>query len=152
MSITFAIDNGSDYIRNNKPEMIEVERYDCQCVDFSENGKAEPDCRECKGSGEVKFDIFPFEMNVANGNAQTVMNSLGLDFDYCGEINPHRLLKAIQRTPVELACRQGSTDKGDRGCTIIRMGIDIKQANSYLTRLTAIAEEACKREEQVIWG
>ena len=152
MSITIMIENNEKYIDNNAPELIETETYDCQCVDFSEDGKPVSTCYECKGKGIISFTHYPFELNVANANFSTLWNSLGLEHDYCGEIDPRVVLKAINRTPVALIERQITEDNEEGKVHIINCGIHTKQAQRYITALTEICEEAEKREEKVYWG
>jgi len=152
MSITIMINDNQKYIDNNSPELIHTQTFDCQCVDFSEDGKPVSSCFECKGKGTISFTNYPFEMNLANGNFRTLWNSLGLNFDYCGEIDPRTILKAINRTPVSLVERQTTEDNEEGKVHIIHCGIDTEQAGWYFTTLTEICEEAEKREEKVYWG
>jgi len=152
MSITFSIDNGVNYVDANCPELIDRQTEPCLCLDYSDNNTPATNCHYCKGSGEYLFEQYPFEMNLANGNAATLMNALGLEFDYCGDIEPRRLIKAITRTPAALIQRQTVSGTGDKGAKIIHCGIVEEQADSYLSRLLKIAQEAEKREEKVWWG
>jgi len=152
MSVTITIENNEKYIDENKPELIETEIYDCQCVDFSEDGNPVSTCSTCRGEGTVSFTNYPYEFNIANGNFSTLWNSLGFDFDYCGELDPRTILKAIKRTPVALIEKQTTEDNEEGKAHIINCGIDTEQANYYLIELVRICAEAEKREEKVYWG
>ena len=146
MSVTILIANSKKYIDQNHPEMIKVETYDCQCA---YGGTPEDDCWECKGSGIVKFENYPYEMNLANGNFRTLWNSLGFSTEegLYGVMRPQAILKALKRTPYELIERE-SKQEGN----VHTGGIHTGQAMRYLEVLEVIAREAEKREEVIIWG
>ena len=121
-----------------------VETYDCQ------NGPEcrDPKCHDCKGVGTVTFKTSRWVMNVANGNASLILNSLGFDAtECCGIINANALLKAIASCPEERMVRATTQHRN-----VIECGTDIEHAQSYLDRLKAIATEAARREEVVLWG
>jgi len=167
MSITIMIENGREYVGSNMPEAIETETFDCQCIDFTDDGKPEADCFSCQGKGIVSFTQYPFEVNLANANFRTTFSALGLPTDDCGTIAPHAILKAINRTPIALMTREEgqshqyiglvdclkkkAEDDTSTGPTMIFCGISQDQAQSYQTRLTAIALEAERREENLYW-
>jgi hypothetical protein len=167
MSITIMIENGREYVDANMPEAIETETFDCQCADFSDDGKPESGCWECKGTGTVSFTHYPFEVNLANANFRTTFSALGLPTDDCGTIAPHAILKAINRTPLALMTREDgqspqsiglvdcikkkSEDDTSAGPKMFFCGISQDQAQSYQTRLAALAMEAERREENLYW-
>lgn len=165
MSITITIANNRGYVQENAPDSISRERYTCQCVGYGFEGGAIADCHDCEGTGVVTFTNYPFEMNLANVNCSTLFNALGLDFDYCGEIDPRNILKAINRTPLALIVRDdrqepiglvdciksGAKDSA-KGCQVYYGGITKDQAASYQTRLAAIALEAERREDKITWS
>ncbi len=146
MSITFSIQDNAAYCEANN--LIETVRYDCQC---KHEGGIDPACPECEGTGKVSFDNYPFQMNLANRNARTLWNALGLDFDYCGEIDPTVLLHAINSTESALVVRSG-VDRQDRGVRFIDGGISTEQAENYLTRFKVLAEEGIRRGKVIVWG
>lgn len=135
MSVTFRI-------HHDKDESV-VETFDCQ------NGPEcrDPTCHDCKGKGTVTFKTSKWEMNVANGNASTILNSLGFDCEYHGAINANAMLKAIASTSPDRMVR-ATVIEGN----LISCGVGVEHAQSYLDRLKAIATEAARREELVIWG
>lgn len=150
MSISFFIDNGGDYVDANCPHLIEKDAVECICV--YDDDQPQPDCHFCKGSGTTIFERYPFELDLSNSNASTLLSALGLAFDYCGDIDGRTLLAAIDRTPVSLIQRQTTEGTGANGCQWINCGIREEQATRYLTILREIAEEAVRREERVCWG
>jgi hypothetical protein len=152
MSITFTINDNENYVNNNCPELVHREDYSCQCVDFAENGEAYPTCSLCDGIGSIAYEQYPFELNIANANARTLINALGLTFDYCGEIDPRTILKAVKRTPAALIEREGYESHTEGEPHMIAFGIHEDQAQSYLDRLAYIAQEAEKREEKIYWS
>jgi hypothetical protein len=123
------INNGEQYIEQNHPDLIEIERYDDE--DY----------------GVAEFKHYPFEMNVSNANHSMLWNALGLEWDYCGGIHPVVLLKALDAVNPALMERSVRVDGNHYFC-----GVDAAQVDSYVTRLRAIALEAAKREEEVCWG
>jgi len=151
MSVTFYINNNDKYVDENCPEKIIKETDDCQCVDFSDNGKPVSTCFTCKGKGTISITYYPYEMNIANGNFYTLMNALGLDDECYGEIDPRTLLKAINRTPTSLIERHTTQSGGNGKVTMISCGIAPEQAQGYIDTLKEIAIEAEKREEKIYW-
>lgn len=153
MSVTITIANNNDHTR--AAGTMTYTEYDCQRCEFD---GANPNCVECApygGKGKVRFENLPFEMNVANGNFSLLWNALALPFDWSGSIDARRILAVVPATDTALLMRDtreegGSAEGG--GCRVIHVGIDQERADSYLTRLRAIAEEAAKREERVVWG
>lgn len=150
MSVTITIANNRKHTIDNGA--MQYDEYDCQRCEF--DGK-NPECRECKpygGNGKVRFERLPFEMNVANGNFAMLWNALALPFDYCGSIDARQVLPVVNATTPELLIRATDDSGSDGGVRVIRCGVGYEQAESYLTRLKAIAEEAARREEPIVWG
>lgn len=118
----------------------------------------------CKARGLItyeildgeSFEIYPFELNIANGNFSTFANALGLVDDeegmYCGEVYPHKLKILLKELDPALAVRDGSEDYGQGGARIINCGLTEAQIQRYITELQSICDEAEKREELVVWG
>lgn len=145
MSVTITISNNRQHSLENKT--IEYVEYECQRCSFYGIKK---DCHECGGNGKVRFEMLPFEMNLANANFSMLWNSLALPFDWSGSIDPKLVLPVIASTPTELLQRETQVTKGN--CVVISFGVDHDQAESYLTRLKAIAEEADRRKQPIVWG
>lgn len=130
MSVTITIANNEAYVRKHHPERILVDVYPAD-----------------EQSPEMKFERLPYEMNLANGNFSTVFSALGLDVDYCGHLDGRVLRDALRKTPLELLFRATVVDGNVTYC-----GIGQEQAAGYFTGLLEIAEEAVRREENVVWG
>jgi len=137
MSVTF-------YIENDTDKSI-VNRYDCQCVDWDTN-KPSPNCIDCKGKGEVIFKNSKWSLNLAEGNARTIISGLGLPGDNHGQVYGATLRTAIRVCIPALAHR--AEVEGSNHWT---MGLDAEYVARVHTRLLEIAKEAEKREEPVIW-
>lgn len=132
MTINFGIFNDTD------ASVVEV--YDCYQCPSCDAGEA---CLAPK-----TFKSSRWTMNVANSNASMLVAALGLESDDCGgSVNPNVLLKALDRTSVDLLTRAGREDGNTFHC-----GVDADRAGRYLAKLREIAEEAAKREELVGWG
>jgi len=161
MSVTISIQNNRSYVDENCPDRISYTTFKCEC-DMS-TGNPDPDCWECHGKGEITFSDYPFEMNLANANFHTLFSALGLSTDYCGTVAPQAVLKALNRTPLALIVREDREEPigivdclrkkaKNEGCEVVYFGISLDRAQSYQTRLAAIALEAERREESVTWG
>lgn len=152
MSITISIDNNTQYVDNNCPDLIQVDVYRCQCAEFADDGKATPDCWECRGTGEIRFKNYPYELNMANANFRTTFAALGLTTEDYGELDARVILKALARTPTDLILRGESEESNQNGPTMYFAGIHEGQANRYQEEIRRIAMEAERREEKVTWG
>ena len=130
MSVTITIANNSEYVKKNCPELIKFEEYPAD-----------------EFYPAAKFEYLPFEMNMANGNFQTVFSALGLNTEYCGSMDGRKLQNAIRSFNPELAIRATNISKN-----IIEIGIDEDRITYYTESLLEIADEAIKREEMVCWG
>jgi hypothetical protein len=139
MSIILTINNNAKFSRD--AGTVEYSAVHCFCE--GEN----KECFYCKGSGTFISEKYPFEINLTNANFSTIFNSLGVNFDYYGEIDPDTLLNAISRTFPELIERETVKIGNSIYC-----GIFYDKACIYLDILKAIAEEAKNRKELVIWG
>ena len=141
MSVTIFPTNNIKFCKENNLIKIHVE--DCLCAD-----DINPKCHYCQGTGKWTEEIYPFELNLANANFSTLWNSLGLEFDYCGEINSGELLNAVNSLDSELLLRANFVD----GENFYSFGIDKNQAARYIKKLHEICLEALKRGESVTWG
>jgi hypothetical protein len=132
MSITIFPTNNLKFCEENNLIKIHVE--DCLCKDA---GCAIPHCHYCNGTGEWTEQIYPFELNLANGNFSTLWRTLGLEYDYCGEIDADTLSIAVQRFETEL---------------LYNNVFSFDQSRRYIKKLYEICLEALKRGESVTWG
>lgn len=145
MSIIITIKNNRDYCREK--DMAANTRVPCQCT--NENGTAPAaglTCQHCEGQGYTELEVFPFELNVAETNFETLWNVLSLDPTAVG-LDPRRILKALRKTTLSLMIRGGVKQGNTVYC-----GISPAQAARYKVKLTEMCEEAARREEKVIWG
>ena len=141
MSVTIRISDNAKFCRENG--LVEQEIYDCQ---FCQDGNVDPNCPDCLGKGKVVFDHFPFEATLANGNFSSVWQALGLPFDWCGSIDGRIVQRAIANVNVDAIVRPTKVEGIVTSC-----GVDAQQARAYLDRLAEIANEAARREENVVW-
>lgn len=146
MSITIFPVGNFEFCETNN--LVDIIKEDCLCVSDTRNN-----CHYCNGSGEYSTEIYPCEMNISNGNFKTLWNALGLDFDYCGEICPKKILDSLRILDENLLLRANfvlSNDSGD--ANFISFGIDKEQALRYTKRLREIAMHAISRGVNICWG
>lgn len=156
MTITVSIANNLEYCRQNN--LIQIRSEPCLCAD-----NPTPGCHYCTMTSDPTpgvwvEEIYPFELNMANANFSTLWNSLGLDFDYCGQIDARIVLRALESMDSDLPLRAavhdtGVDEDGRRvGPEIIKCAIGRLQVVRYVIELSKICEEAERREELVCWG
>ena len=142
MSVTVSPTNNIEFCQKNNLITICKE----ECCEWS-------DCHFCHGTNEYETKIYPFEMNLSNGNFSTLWNSLGLDFDYCGEISPEELRDSLLNFDEELLLRANHVEANENGdAHFISFGIDRERAIGYNKRLKAIVAEAFLRKTTISWG
>lgn len=140
MSVTITIQHNVDYCTDN--DLVESYTEDCLCR------SKDTACPLCRGTGTEVVNLYPYELNLSNANHQTLWNSLGLRHDWAGGITPDRLLQALQSwIGPELCVREDVHEDNHHS-----YGITLEQATRYQETLLAIAVEAKKRNEFVIWG
>lgn len=145
MSITITIVNNRQHARQYGT--VRHESFDCDMCEGKSN-----DCPFCYGTGKVTFERLDHELNLANGNFSTLWNSLGLDVEPFGEIDGRTLANAVETLDPSLAVRSPSVEYRNERPFVYGGGIDHEQVNRYIGSLLAIAREAERREELVIWG
>jgi hypothetical protein len=108
-------------------------------------------CTRCDGKGTTTNRSSRFELNVANANAGLILAALGLENldaeSWGGCVNANRLLSRIAATTPALLIRASHQDGNTFAC-----GVEPERAQRYLERLTMIATEAARLEEDVVWG
>jgi len=73
--------------------------FECQCVDFGDTYAANPECTECKGTGEIRFSTLQYDVNFSNNNAWQFTELFTQDGNgsYCGRIKAEDMPKAIDK-------------------------------------------------------
>jgi hypothetical protein len=132
MSVTITIENNHKYIDANHPELITVEVFDKDI---------DPD--------QFEFKVYPFELNLANGNFACVWQALGLYSDdcYCGSMSANLLISYLNKLNVRSIKREDSQDHN-----VYTQGIDLERASRYYWSIMSIAQEAKKRDSLIVWG
>jgi hypothetical protein len=152
MSVTITISGNREFCEANN--LGSFTEYDCQRCEWA--GKVDPECPECKpygGNGKVRFKHLPFEMNVANGNFHMLWNALGLEPEYCGGMDGRKIQATLRTFDSRLLVRETrDVPATESSVRVIFCGVDADRAASYVSRLSEIADEAARREEQVVWG
>lgn len=146
MSVTVTVANNENYCVENN--LVGYTEYGCQTCEFDGN---KPDCRECGGSGKVRFDDFPFEMNIANGNFSRVWQALDLPVEFGGHLDAKTLLAKVAACDVSKIVRDPRSEQSGN-VRVHYCGISHEHAQSYLSRLEDIAREADRRGKEVVWG
>lgn len=143
MAVTITIRNNDQFCVNHK--LVRYDAYDCGC-------DRNPRCPDCGGAGEIRFPVYPFSLNVANGNFATLWSALGFDADVdCGSMDGRALAAALRNLDPALLIRADRASETPDGPRVYWAGIVGAQADRYIEILSAIADEAQRREELVIW-
>lgn len=147
MPVTFTIKGNCEFC--DAHGLTRKDEVECLCL----QGTADPypKCGWCKGTGVDVITSYPYELNMANGNAATFCSALGVEPMY-SEVEPQRLLDLLACLDPDLAVRGATAGVGDRGCRWFDMGLDPAQIVRYVGRLREIAREASRRGQPVVWG
>jgi hypothetical protein len=98
-------------------------------------------CFECQGEQEDACPICSLTMNVSNNNAMLLIERLGVEFDYCGVIDPADLLgrSMVANVGLDDSGMKPTVDTLGGGATMIDCGL----APGYFTeRFGALANLA----------
>lgn len=150
MSVTFQV---ADAHRHNADsDTLETEVYDC----FLCQDDPHPSCRECHGTGEVKFSCLPEHetLNMAVGNYSTLASGLGLPdprMEGYGEISPDDLDSLLNCYDPALGVRNTRTEGGENKVTTIEFGLLPVQIKRYIRKLRDICTVARSRDKNVCW-
>jgi hypothetical protein len=146
MSITITINNNRAACDEAGLAKTVVEACGCDCG----SDKELPMCQYCGGTGEFRHVVYPYDLNVANGNFARLWAALGLPIKYQGEVDPRRLRRAL-RVGHEIVQRGTELHQELGKATTINFGITDEQAQRYWRALEEICDVAERREELVIW-
>ena len=109
MSVTISIHGGIQWAEEN--DEVDIREVECGFT-----GKVcHAGCQYCEGTSFVTEKVYPFELNVANGNWSTFANALGLvdsDSMYEGWADGRVIIGLIKRFCPELSIR-GERDERD---------------------------------------
>lgn len=111
---------------------------------------------------EITYPIpeYPHEFLLTDENFRTLWYALGLPGKPTkkGAIDGRIILDALRGFDESLLVKppqhfRDTSDNGhvDNGGTVVFLNVTQQKAARYVAQLTAIAEEAVKREEKVIW-
>ena len=119
------------------------------------NGEARANCPECCGAGVIQEATLPWVLNLANANFTRLWSALGFYPAAFGSIDGRALWAALEVLAAQYLTRAEfvtcfghmPTRSRPRRC-----GIESTQATRYVFELAAIAAEAERREQPVVWG
>ena len=166
MSITFSLP--MDFMQVARPLISACP----SCGGESYGGKktADPDCQSCWGMGgdseaesthQHRITEVDGDLNVANVNGRFIVEDiLNLEFDFCGEVIPSVVLMRIAAFFSRcLVSKAPSVEQGVHltmegvapGATAVDCGRSLWQVESYMPRLTRLAEIALERGCNIQW-
>jgi hypothetical protein len=149
MSVSISIMNNVPYCQERN--MVRFDHVDCECTWKTQCGSPLDNCQTCGGSGEEKFPVYQFDMNLSNRNFGAVWRELGLELDWCGTIKPQTLSAAIMRVCEANLVSDSVVTQEPGKCSTVDFGRTMEQVNSYFNRLLDICYEAERREEDICW-
>lgn len=112
-------------------------------------GASPMDC-SCYGyGGPAVMPVPQFELNVSNVNGADLLRFLGVEFDYCGDIDPRDLLTALANSHGNHY--QLEVDPTSEG-NVYYMGRSTDQVARNMAKLEKIATKAVKYGRRVVWS
>jgi hypothetical protein len=127
--------------------LVEIIKEECACDETTKKW-----CHYCNGEGIYSFKKYPCEMNISNGNFKTLWNALGLDYYYCGQICPKKIIEVLKTFDDNLLLRANYVDASEENATFFSFGIDKEKALRYTKGLKEIAMHAISRGVLICWG
>lgn len=133
-----------------EPE-VETNRFECDECDFWAEKKRP--C-VCKGTGWIVFMGRDHDVNMANGNARIIFNTLGIEFDYCGVWGKDVLADVRRRCILALNTKAPNRNQkplvvDGNFCYCALSGDDIKRR---IERLLALVTKAQELNSFVSWS
>ena len=135
MSVDFTIKDNYDYC-------IENDLFDVKEID---------DYRMGHEGEKIEHKFCHFTMNVANGSCRHILNMLGIPSNTQGILEGEKMIERIKNASPSLNIVETKKTIGENGCSITESGYDKARNLSYFTHLLAIANEAVRRGEPVVW-
>jgi len=143
MSVTITIENNRQYCLANG--LADERSYDCDCCDGC----------DCCDDGRITYLVFPWDLNIANGNFAPLWRALGFALDanddWAGHTDGRVLAAALERVTAAQLARPESISTGAKGAMFYDVGLSVERIERYLTALRQIANEAERRESPVVW-
>jgi hypothetical protein len=97
------------------------------------------------------------EINIADGNAQTILGMMGLDIAGC--MNPVAFLKLLEKLSSRRDLTEFTTppkDNGDdperTGPWIIDHGMPMERLQRYIMALESVCDHCIRYEHNICWG
>ena len=125
------------------------EEYDCQCEGSN------PTCMSCNGTGKVVFHYAPSEFNMANSNARELIELLGIEFEYYGEIAAGNIpvvkRRAMKALNVEARRAPHVRETRIQG-NFYSFGINDEYLRDKLSKFIKLCSVAQRLNSEVLWG
>ena len=137
------------------------------------------DCRWCKGTGkETETSSEAPELNVSNRNAGIILDMLGIQYEYAGDISPEQIpdlkkrlikiknqsdgmskhTKDTKTSQKDLGMKRSTDDDGvtriepQKGAKMIDVGVSDEQVDRYYNAIMGILDYAQKNKMEIVWG
>jgi len=151
MTITFQLGHVDD--AGNVHHGCGIDHYNCcgacNSPDFREFG-----CCDCVMEARDACPDCVLAVNVSNTNARAILERLGVEFDYCGTLDPTDLLGRAMTANIgqDDSGRPSSIETGAGGATMIDCGRSAGYFDRNFERLATLATIAQRRALPVVWG
>lgn len=170
MSITFS---------SNASETRSTKQEHCLCAQMAEGfmgdatpealrAAADPQCHFCGGSGieTVPTSDLP-ELNLANGNAMSLLGALRIEPDYCGSLSIEAARRAVIRarnSSLQAFVRPEVVEHGKprvledgtiqmRPLRLFAAGLSEEGLEEFIARFAALVEASAERgATEISWG
>lgn len=111
-------------------------------------------CVPCSMDNRDACPVCSRDINVSNTNAQMILERLGVEFDYCGEIQASDLLGRAMTANVgrDDSGIAATEDRAEGRATIIECGLPAGYFDDRMEGLTNLALAALASGLMVVWG
>ena len=150
--MTININLTDSYSHATKTNGWVIETYTCQCADM-EDGPWE-NCGVCGGDAVVKCKLLPpsEDLNIANGNWDTLASALGIDEKEGGSMSTAEFARRLYELDTDLVCRVEHSEYKDGSLRYRQAGVDREQVERYIERLRSIVFIGVARGSDVQWA